>query len=439
MNQPYPAPRPDGTRTAALITLSDPSVTDTGKNMVLRGFTEHLVDRLGPGNLHLVHVGRPLRDPDSLPGVHVHELGSRLPRELPMNLASGLLTGRSLQETFTRSRRRSLDLTALLRSLEVDVEIVDTIRMAQYLDGYQSRGQRVLYLDDLYSVRYRRMLVQLRQGAADIDPLGEFRTHLPGFLHPLARVQAVRTGLLRFEASRMANVERKRTVEYGGALLLNEREAEQLQADTGQDVVAIPPMIPPRPVVHHWNGLPEFCFVGMLSVPHNHDGLCWFLDEIFDRVLQQRPDARLHVIGRHARAELRSKAGAFGDRVVMHGFVPDLDAAMGRMAALVNPLRFGSGIKIKSLEALARGVPVVGTPVAAEGVIGSNRPAFQIRETPAEIADALVSLTRPEAQQVAAEDALALYTERFSPEAAGRIYDDAFRLGLSPSAHVGAG
>ena len=428
MTQPFPVTPPTHVRSVALVTLSDPSVTDTGKNTVLRGFIDHLRQRVEPGHLHLVHLGAPLREPDALTGVRVHELGSRLARELPVNLVTGLVRGRSLQEIFTRSDRRAADLVATLRAIDVDVEIVDTIRVAQYLDGYRSRGRRVLYLDDLYSVRYRRMLAQLARGASDIDPLGEFRAHLPRFLHPLTRVDAVRTGLLRFEASRMVKVERRRTIEYGGSLLLNDQEATALQRETHQPVLAIPPMIEPRPVRYTWNGRPEFCFVGMLSVPHNHDGISWFLDEIFPKVLAQRPDARVHIIGRHARPELVEKAETFGDRVVMHGFVADLDELMGQMAALVNPLRFGSGIKIKTLEALARRVPVVGTEVAAEGILSASRPAFQIEDDPAEFAAALVRLTTRDAQQRAAEDALTLYNERFSPEAAGRLYDEAFCL-----------
>lgn len=429
MTQPYNVPTPEHARSVVLVTLSDPSVTDTGKNMVLRGFLDHLQERLEPGQLHLVHLGVPLRKPEALPGVRVHEMGSRLRHELPVNLVSGLLRDRSLQESFTRSGRRASDVVATLREIDADVEIIDTIRVAQYLDGHRSRGRRVLYLDDLYSVRYRRMLAQLKQGASDLDPLGEFRAHLPGFLHPLTRVGAVRSGLLRFEAARMARVERRRTLEYGGGVLLNDLEAAKLHGETGQHVVAIPPMIAPRPVQYSWNGRPEFCFVGMLSVPHNHDGIAWFLDEVFPRVLQERPDARLHIIGRHARPELVNRANAFGESVLLHGFVEDLDAAMGQMAGLVNPLRFGTGIKIKTLEALARGVPVVGTSVAAEGIISASRPAFQIRDSPAELAAALVALTEPDAQQLAADDALTLYRERFSPEAAGRLYDDAFGLG----------
>jgi glycosyltransferase involved in cell wall biosynthesis len=54
--------------------------------------------------------------------------------------------------------------------------------------------------------------------------------------------------------------------------------------------------------------------------------------------------------------------------VVVRGYVPDLDDLMARSCALLVPLRFGSGIKIKVLEALARGVPVLSTPVGAEGI-----------------------------------------------------------------------
>jgi hypothetical protein len=97
------------------------------------------------------------------------------------------------------------------------------------------------------------------------------------------------------------------------------------------------------------------------SAAHNVDGIQWFIKEVLPLVLKEHPAAVLEV------------AGAVSESVSDHpsvrklGHVADLRALYQRAQICLAPLRFGTGLKIKVMEAMGYGRPVVATPVAAEG------------------------------------------------------------------------
>lgn len=122
------------------------------------------------------------------------------------------------------------------------------------------------------------------------------------------------------------------------------------------DVAAVTPV--PAPVA---DGV--ILFVADLRWAPNAQALDHLLDDVLPLVWAQRPDARLVVAGRGFR-----RGGPVDPRVELLGFVDDLDAQYARAACAVVPLLAGGGSPLKFVEALAHGVPVVATPVAAQGL-----------------------------------------------------------------------
>lgn len=108
-------------------------------------------------------------------------------------------------------------------------------------------------------------------------------------------------------------------------------------------------------------------FIGTLSWEPNIDGLVWFLDHVWPQVLAKHSDCKLYVLGKSP--DQRILAAAKGNpQVVFTGFVNDLDEYLRKTRVYLAPLRFGSGMKVKVLEGLYRGVPSVSTSVGAEGL-----------------------------------------------------------------------
>lgn len=108
-------------------------------------------------------------------------------------------------------------------------------------------------------------------------------------------------------------------------------------------------------------------FIGTLSWEPNIDGLIWFIKEVWSKILEKHPDCRLWILGKDPDSRI-SQAAKGDDRIEFKGFVKDLDQYLKKTRVYIAPLRFGSGMKVKVLEGLYRGVPTVTTHVGAEGL-----------------------------------------------------------------------
>ncbi len=135
---------------------------------------------------------------------------------------------------------------------------------------------------------------------------------------------------------------------------------------------------------------PQVLFLGGLHWPPNADALSHFVQSAWPRVQQARPDATLVSVGRDdapAAAECRRAPG-----VTLVGHVPDIAPYMRDSRVLVVPMRAGSGMRVKILEAMARGVPVVTTSVGCEGIEVVDGAHVLIADEPMGFAAAVVRL-----------------------------------------------
>jgi glycosyltransferase involved in cell wall biosynthesis len=147
--------------------------------------------------------------------------------------------------------------------------------------------------------------------------------------------------------------------------------------------VALPPGLPePEP--------DTLIYPGALSYDANLDAMRYFLREIFPRIRAARPGVRLRITGKttpEQRAALPSTEG-----VELTGYVHDIRAAVAGAWAEVVPLRAGGGTRLKVLEALAIGTPVVSTSKGAEGLDLAAGEDLLIADTPEQFAQATLKL-----------------------------------------------
>ncbi len=108
-------------------------------------------------------------------------------------------------------------------------------------------------------------------------------------------------------------------------------------------------------------------FLGSLDWRPNLDGLNWLLERIFPAVRAAEPSASLCLVGRNPPEALCRRVAALPG-VELHANVPDVRPYLADCGMLVVPLRIGGGSRLKILEALASGTPVVSTRIGAEGL-----------------------------------------------------------------------
>ena len=187
----------------------------------------------------------------------------------------------------------------------------------------------------------------------------------------------------------------------------------------------------PEPQLHH--GGKNLLFVGGYGHPPNEDAILWFAKEILPGILAKHPDVRVHLVGGGAGSAVQALAG---EHVKLHGRVDDdaLEEAYRTSDIAVVPLRFGAGVKGKAVEAMAKGLPVVTTPIGAEGIPEHGCPLV-VGETAEELGNRIVALLDDyEARGALAAQGQAFIRENYSR---GRAVD-ILRTDFAPGPAAGA-
>ncbi len=133
-------------------------------------------------------------------------------------------------------------------------------------------------------------------------------------------------------------------------------------------------------------------FLGSLDWRPNLDAVSVMLDSIFPEVRATEPQAKLLIVGRNPPKWLIDRARQPG--VELHASVPDVRPFIARAGILAVPLRIGGGSRLKILEALASGLPVVSTRIGAEGLILDSGRHIEIVDGSETMAEALISAIR---------------------------------------------
>jgi glycosyltransferase involved in cell wall biosynthesis len=141
--------------------------------------------------------------------------------------------------------------------------------------------------------------------------------------------------------------------------------------------------------------------LGGLHWPPNADAVRWFSREIWPLVSEQAPWARLFVVGARPSEDIRA-LGDFagierpeqaGDaHVVVTGYVPDPAPFIRESAALIVALRSGGGMRVKIVEALQWGLPVISTTVGYEGIDVTPGRDVLVADEPRAFAQAAVTV-----------------------------------------------
>jgi polysaccharide biosynthesis protein PslH len=126
--------------------------------------------------------------------------------------------------------------------------------------------------------------------------------------------------------------------------------------------------------------------VGTMYWPPNVDAALYFYREIFPKIRQQMADATLCLVGPKPTAEILALRD--DPAVTVTGLVPDIRPYAESCGAFIVPLRSGSGMRVKILNAMAMGTPVVSTVVGAEGIDVTDGENILLADDPQAFADA---------------------------------------------------
>lgn len=170
----------------------------------------------------------------------------------------------------------------------------------------------------------------------------------------------------------------------------------------------------------------DLVFVGTMSYEPNEEGVLYFSKEVWPQIRQAMPEARFWIVGKDP--SLRVQRLARGeDGIVVTGAVPDVRPFLERAAAVVVPLRSGGGTRLKILEAMAAGRPVVSTAIGIEGIEAKPGRHYLLADGPEELSHACVVLLRDrEKARAMAAEGRALVEERYDWRVALRCLTECY-------------
>lgn len=223
----------------------------------------------------------------------------------------------------------------------------------------------VVYLDHLDSWLYRAALPDV---PAVIDLHNVYST--------LVRRAAEERGgpwsrlYLRREAALLDRVERRVAAVADALLTVSDEERRHFAGLGARDVRLVPNGVDcgtyeTLPVGRH-HTVPRIVFIGSLSWGPNVAAARFLASEVLPAVRRSIPEARLRIVGRDPTAEVQG-LGRLPEVEVL-GSVPEVLPHLRDASLLAVPLAAGGGTRLKILEAFAAGLPVVSTPIGAEGI-----------------------------------------------------------------------
>lgn len=131
-------------------------------------------------------------------------------------------------------------------------------------------------------------------------------------------------------------------------------------------------------------------FTGTMNYFPNSDAVIYFCNNVFPLIQKRYPDATFYIVGNHPTEQIRRLSDQKG--VVVTGYVPDIRPYFEKASVFVAPLRAGSGIQTKNLEAMAMGIPIVTTSIGAMGLEAETDTELLIADTPETFAERVIHL-----------------------------------------------
>ena len=166
---------------------------------------------------------------------------------------------------------------------------------------------------------------------------------------------------------------------------------------------------------------PQLLFTGTMNYFPNYDAVWYFYHKILPYIKQAHPNVIFYVVGNYPPTKLKRLES--NRDIVVTGHVPETRPYFAQSAVFVSPLRGGSGIQVKNLEALAMGLPVVTTSVGAAGIEAKIGHDLIIADEPKEFASKVIQLLDdPKLRREIGQNGRRLVEEKYNwPDVVNRL------------------
>jgi GT2 family glycosyltransferase len=307
----------------------------------------------------------------------------------------------------------TFNILMLLREMDFQVTFIpedNLLYQEKYAKLLQKVGVEVLYRPFMNSVEshlkefggrydlaflFRQQVVERHINAVKkYCPQAKtlYYTHDLHHLRMMREAELLNDDGKKIDAEVMKAKELKAISEVDSTILVSSAELEILRPQIPEERLEVMPLAYDVPgTMKGYEQREGIVFIGGAHHPPNTDAILFFAKEVMPLVNQSLPDVKFHVVGSNPPLEILELAS---ENIVIHGFVEDLNEFLDQMKISVAPMRFGAGMKGKVCTALGKGVPVIATPVAAEGLGIENKKTGMIASTPEEFLSSINRIYR---------------------------------------------
>lgn len=302
-------------------------------------------------------------------GVYTAPMRRTIAGEL-RGLAISLGTGQPWMMARDRRGAMAQLVDRLNETHDFDAVHADQLNMAQYAMRLP-RARKVLDLHNALWQLYRRFWSTMRNGP--------------------------RKWLLGRDWQLLKRYEGDLCRRFDAVLAVTEEDRQALRAAAGAliDVTVVPIAIDTEALrpVSRAPGARAVLHIGTMYWPPNIEGVLWFAREVWPQVKAAVPGACFIVVGARPPREVIA-LGEADPSIAVTGYVEDPAAYLKQTAVTIVPVSAGSGMRVKILEAFARGLPLVSTTIGYEGIDAKPGEHLLAADGPGDYADAVIRLLR---------------------------------------------
>lgn len=220
------------------------------------------------------------------------------------------------------------------------------------------------------------------------------------FLANQRKIALVKNGFQRWIATKKYNQLKKKELKslknVDIIITYSEKDKKLLTQENLDNVITVAPYFEDFSECVYYGDKKDIIFYGAMSRQDNYDSAIWFIENVFNKIHDK--DLRFVVVGSKPVDKLKSYANK---RIIVTGFVDSVKPFFEHSLCLVAPLISGAGIKIKILEALSAGMPVITNNIGIEGISACDgvdyihcESASEYRDTIRKVLDGKINLSK---------------------------------------------
>ncbi len=358
-------------RVCVCLLSRDPYRVRSGRTSVLRTAIHSLALRFGKVQCIIFEPTRAEEDSDDRPrNCELSYVGSPSVFQSFFGKTARLIRGYSLNEALFYSKQQ-MRLTRTVIDRATSLVYCDSLRLAQYASALDLPW--ILDLDDLLSARFDQFLRSEKLDVTQV--LGHFASLIPKPLKSMLGLTL--RPMLGRESRRLAAREVFWARSAPEACLVSSEEAATLGKLADRNIRVLPMAVPDVDASQAWTGNAwspsrplKLVFVGFLAYRPNIEAIEFLAKRVVPALNVTGIETQISVVGETRNVEI-PKCVRDCSSIILRGFVADLYQEFDRNHAFIAPIFSGTGIKTKVLEAMRFGIPVVGTPMAFNGLTGS--------------------------------------------------------------------